>query len=76
MRKAAMQRKTSFMDDLPPEEGMPVEGVAMDGMEDDYGQYLEDDFAMEDELDPAMDMEARVATLEERIAALEAMLAG
>lgn len=75
MRKAAMRRKGSFMDDLPAE-GVVEPGVddfsGMDLGLDDYG----DEMAMEDELavEDSSEVEMRIASLEERLAALEAMM--
>jgi uncharacterized protein YceH (UPF0502 family) len=79
-RQVAMQRKGSFMDDLPAE---PAGAGGMDINLDEYVPGYEDEMAYDDmgglegeaaEMD--LDMETRIASLEDRIAQLEAMLAG
>jgi uncharacterized protein YceH (UPF0502 family) len=79
-RQVAMQRKGSFMDDLPAE---PMGAGGMDINLDEYVPGYEDEMAYDDmgglegeaaEMD--LDMETRIASLEDRIAQLEAMLAG
>lgn len=77
MRRAAMRRKGSFMDDLPAEGVVEPGADDFSGMDlglEDYGDEmaLEDEVAVEDEFG----MEGRVAALEERLAALEALLQG
>jgi hypothetical protein len=77
-RKAAMQRKGSFMDDMPP---APMEPMAEDPMTMGFDEYVpgyDDMGGMEADLgmEEPMDMEMRIASLEDRIAQLEAMLAG
>lgn len=82
-RQVAMKRKGSFMDDLPA--GPAMGGGAEDPMTMGFDEYVpgyegevDDMDDMEDMQEDAMemDMEARIATLEDRIAQLEAMLAG
>jgi len=81
-RQAAMQRKGSFLDDLPAE---PMGAGPMDINMDEYVPGYEEEMAyddmggMEDDMmleEEPMDMEMRIASLEDRIAQLEAMLAG
>jgi hypothetical protein len=79
-----MQRKGSFMDDLPA--GLAAGAEAEDPMTMGFDEYVpgyEDEMAYDDmgglegeaaEMD--LDMETRIASLEDRIAQLEAMLAG
>jgi hypothetical protein len=78
-RQAAMQRKGSFMDDMPPA-GMGGEmgGSPMDISLDEYVPGYDEEMAMGEEalMEEPMDMEVRIASLEDRIAQLEAMLAG
>jgi hypothetical protein len=75
-----MQRKGSFMDDLPAE---PMGAGGMDINLDEYVPGYEDEMAYDDmgglegeAADMDLDMETRIASLEDRIAQLEAMLAG
>jgi len=79
-RQVAMQRKGSFMDNLPAE---PMGAGGMDINLDEYVPGYEDEMAYDDmgglegeAADMDLDMETRIASLEDRIAQLEAMLAG
>jgi hypothetical protein len=83
MRQAAMQRKGSFMDDMPPAPmdagaGAPMGEDPMTMGFDEYVPGYDDMAGMEGEagMEEPMDMEMRIASLEDRIAQLEAMLAG